>query len=322
MRKAKIVKNGLGAGIILILFWLLFPAKDPVLPDSFRGKDVGIILAAISQKDREHLDYFFRELIERNPFGYVLLGEKPMSFDVFMHDISPLKFLWAKEVEEANESNNYRPTPFEKFVFYCGETVSSRRFKLIKGYKTWRKYEKFFPSNRFVFFYQNVSYTGSNDLRIALINKQAFVKKVNQHLDDFRVLLNREISGERLIQSENLNHVFNHHGLLGTLLGFGRDNAFLYHNESGLRTSQEKKLFREQNHFEFVWDKEEVRLTLDLANGLHSIDLPCFVADATSTETQALKMKYLAERTKIIDYYKNKDFLDATLRLLVSTIHN
>lgn len=325
--KNTIIKNiskwGWIAAFTAIAIWFFFSSKDSALPASYQGKDVRVVLAAMPKKDRQNLEIFFRELFEKNPFGYVLLGKKPMAFDTFIQDINPLKQLWNQEEKEANQSDDFQPTLFEKFMFYCGEALSYKRFKTIKGYKAWRKYEKFFPLEKFVFFYQNIPCFGSNYLTIALVNKKTFAKKVDQHLDDFRKFLKYEMGGKdflnELIQSQNLDLITNHHGLLGTLLGFGRDNAFLFHTESLLKTANDKKLFREQNHFDFVWEQEEFRLLLNATNGLHSIDLPCFVADATSVETETLKKEYLSQRTKIIDYYQGKDFLEATLRLLTST---
>lgn len=304
-----------------IILWFFLFSKDVALPDSYQGKDVGVILTAMPKKDRQNLEVFFRNLFEENPFGYVVLGNKPMAFDTFIQDINLWKQL-CQEDKEANQSDDFQPTSFEKFVFFCGEALSYKRFKTIKSYKTWRKYEKFFPLERFVFFYQNAHHFGLNYLTIALINKKAFASKVNQHLNDFREILKCGMSGEdfltELVQSQSLDLIISHHALLGTLLGFGRDNAFLFHAESHLQTANEKKLFREQNHFEFVWNQEVFHSSLGSTNGLHSIDLPCFIADVTSVETEILRQEYLTERTKIIDYYKGKNFLEATLRLLTS----
>ena len=75
-----------------------------------------------------------------------------MAFDAFAQNINPLKQLWGQEDKEANQSNDCQPTSFEKFVFYCGEALSHRRFKIIKGYKAWKKYENFSPWRGLSFF--------------------------------------------------------------------------------------------------------------------------------------------------------------------------
>ncbi len=41
------------------------------------------------------------------------------------------------------------------------------------------------------------------------------------------------------------------------------------------------------------------------------------MADPDSSETQALKKEFLEVRQKILDYYKGKDFFEATLSLLL-----
>jgi hypothetical protein len=43
---------------------------------------------------------------------------------------------------------------------------------------------------------------------------------------------------------------------------------------------------------------------------------PSFAGDPNSEESLALKTEYLLTKQKVLDYYKNKDFLEATLSLL------
>jgi hypothetical protein len=61
--KDAIIKNvskwGWLTALIPIALWFLFSSKDPVLSDSYRGKDVGVILAAMPEQDRKDLDFFF-----------------------------------------------------------------------------------------------------------------------------------------------------------------------------------------------------------------------------------------------------------------------
>jgi hypothetical protein len=43
---------------------------------------------------------------------------------------------------------------------------------------------------------------------------------------------------------------------------------------------------------------------------------PTFMADINTEETKQLKLEYLQTREKILDFYKGKNFLEATLELL------
>lgn len=44
------------------------------------------------------------------------------------------------------------------------------------------------------------------------------------------------------------------------------------------------------------------------------------MANPDSAETRQLKRKFLATRKRIIEYYEGKDFLEATLSILVNGI--
>lgn len=52
--------------------------------------------------------------------------------------------------------------------------------------------------------------------------------------------------------------------------------------------------------------------------GASKINLPGFYAIIDHPETLHLKQHYLETKEKMIDYYKDKDFLEATLETLTS----
>lgn len=260
--------------------------------------------------DKERLEYFFRESIGWGCFGYALLGQKPMALDI---------------VEK---------TSFASFSTFK-HAISPRRIKYMKGFETWKKYEKFFPMSRFTFLYEKDE---RDNVLILLINKKSFIQKVRQHAQDFKTILKRETNGETLLEEGArkplLSSVFmNHEALIGIMLGYGKDNAYFFHQRSQLGSDKEKIEFCEKFQLDSAWTDEEFEefrkkfasvgwissyITGSHLNDLELIALPGFLAVFASPETQDLRREYLETKKAIIEYYKDKDFLETTLKLLTS----
>lgn len=312
--------------------WLLFFQKQPELPHSHIGQDVSSILKAMPKNDRENLEYFFREMIHTDCFGYVLFGEKPMALGSLVRKINPFACFWEKEPQKAESTAEYSPRLFEKFFWYFNDAISPRRYKCNKGYETWKKYEKIFPMNRFTIFCENHHHVGGENLTIILVNNSSFIQMVREHRDDFKAILNKEADGEALLKEGSLKPLLSevlmdHDGLIGIMLGYGRDNAFLFHQKYQIAscadteqlgsawTDEETAIFSKQLE-SISWMSEHI--TGSHLKDLELISLPGFRADPSSSETQSLRRHYLKTRQAIIDYYKDKDFLEATLKILTS----
>ncbi len=298
--------------VLPLILFLFFFQKQSELPDSYIGKDVSIILAAMPKSDREKLEYFFLELIALGGFGYVLLGEKPMALDVASEKIHPFAGL----------------SGFK-------HAIIPRRTKSASGFKTWEKYKKFFPTSRFIFLYEKDS---RDNLLIILINKNAFIQKIQQHANDFKRILQREVRPEELLK-EGISRpllsdiLMNHDTLIGILLGYGRDNAYLFHQKSQLSSDEEIEDFCEKFQFGSVWtdeEFEELRKKFDSVGWISSyitgshmrnldlMTLPGFGGVFACPETQHWRKHYLETKKAIIEFYEDKDFLETTLRLLTS----
>jgi hypothetical protein len=331
---AKVLKkrwNQIAIFVVPFIGWLIFFFQNqPNLSDSFIGKDISIILEAMPERDREKLEYFFQRLILDEDFGYVLLGEKPMAHETLWTKVNPLACLFGEKGPAAND--DFIPTLYERFCFYFHEAISSGRIKYNKSYETWVKYRKFFPMSRFCLFYENAQASIFDQSTITIINKKTFIKKIQQYNIDFQIVLNREVYGEELLaeglSKSFLSEVLMHHdGLIGTLLGYGRDHAFWYHQRYCLHSNQEKAEFCEKFYLGFKltdeigesWTDEEYAKFREEKNASIVWTFPpCFRADPSSVETQNLRRQYLETREAIADYYSGKDFLEATLRLLTS----
>ena len=283
--------------------------KDPPI-SAYEGKDSAAILKMMPDRDRKRLEYFFLESIGWDALGYVLFGNKPMSFGGY----------------------DQKTDPFKSLSSFC-YAISPRRIQSKNGFETWKKYEKLFPMSRFVVLYEETA----SEVTFMFINKKNFIQAVEKHAEIFRRILNREMTGEELLREGAcrplLSEVLaNNDELIGILLGFGRENAHLYHLRSQLTSEKEENDFCERFHFGCPWEKEDKEfekkfdsigwvsayITGAHLKNLDLITLPGFCAVIDHPETLCLKQHYLETKEKIIDYYKDKDFLEATLSMLTS----
>lgn len=128
------------------------------------------------------------------------------------------------------------------------------------------------------------------------------------------MVLHREVmDGYQLIkeiEESSLEDVFQQHqALIGIVLGYGRNNAWEFQKRSARR-----EILR------CVWDTVDGIQTREAARSIEESlfleSCPSFAGDPFSEESLALKEEYLLTRQKVIEYYKDKDFLEATLSLL------
>lgn len=229
----------------------------------------------IEKKDREILEPFFEQIFHHGVFGYVLLGDKPVS------EFSFVTFSWK-----------------HFFSSLCSLTVYFRKGNQLtkKGWETWKKYSPM-CSDQFLFVEEKRPDRSSTVVH--MINRELFCKVVDMHRSDFEDVLGRKITGEQLFEEAKHRLLFsdllqNHHGLLGILLGFGRNNAWDF--------SQKKTSWLG------IFPKKE--------DEIEEVSLPVFRADWKNPETILLRESYLKNREKIRSTYANSNVLDRTLEIL------
>jgi hypothetical protein len=147
---------------------------------------------------------------------------------------------------------------------------------------------------------------------IFLINKDAFLKIVKNHLADFRNILGDHITPSLLLQeiqkTRNIYKTLKHSNLLlGILFGYGRHNAELF---------QKKYNFIKR----FPTKRKECPYKLSLVNNTklplsppRVLDLPRFAADPDHPETKQLKEKYKKQSRQIHQILESGDFLEVVL---------
>lgn len=245
-----------------------------------------------TEKDKESIAFFFNRSIVYDTYGYVLLGKKPCAITCY---------------------NRLSWNPISWVTYF-----SPNNLKIKRGWLTWKKYEAFFPHPDFLFFEEDSSLTSAHF--IILVNKKLFLEKVSEYKVDFLHVLQTD-SGEELLQSAKekpfLREVLrNHDGLIGTVLGYGRNNAWAFQNRSvelGSFTSFEENL-RIQRFFEAqgFWNFWLGTYSLDISHLLS----PGFAVLRDNPETDYLRKIYLDCKKDLIQLYSGRNYLDVTLGLL------
>jgi len=264
-------------------------------------------------KDKQRLDFFFREVCFLNVWAYTLLGSKPSSVDqytkpwnAFLNGIQNPDFFGILRL-------CFWPPNFGRICYL----LTPHQLKIKLGWETLNKYFHYFTNSRF-FLYADYS-NDRETMILNVVNKHELVAVVKQHLEDFQdVLTSHGIKVEELIENEKIlafMKCLQHEGFSGTLLGYGRDNAWLYYK------------YRQINPLEWpmvsAWQEEEL-VNLERLNQrtaafqpweLSDVFYPRFSCDPQSEETKQLKATYRAEREKIIQYFEDKDLVEAGLSL-------
>ena len=106
-------------------------------------------------------------------------------------------------------------------------------------WKTWEKYEQYFPITNYILIKE--SYTiHHHTSEIVLINKKAFLDKVNQHIDIFKNFLGNTLTPEGLLnqvekEGKFMSAIKANITLLGILLGYGMHNSQIFDRRHQLR---------------------------------------------------------------------------------------
>ncbi len=312
MKKYLFFAFGLSLFVFCIFFFFLKSASC-----KHRSLDIVQTLEKLPKGDREALEWFFFYLNDSTAV-YVLFGDKPMAIC---------------------EYREIRPTPrpseicqIDDLIDSFFESVKECNLRMRKGLEAWKKYEHLFPSSNFILLENRDP--SDNWVTITIINKRAFLKKIEETIEDFKEALSTNITPQKILEeclagNAIFEDVLNHHdGLLGILLGYGRHNAQLLYRRvqiDGIREHQKFRLTKTVLHpsegfstledeYNFISKKLSFFVNGEIPdfNPL-LMSLPGFMADHDSPETQQLKTAYQEQYKKIISKYKQGDYLEVTL---------
>jgi len=247
----------------------------------------------LSVRDRTRLTGLMQKLFAQGSFAYPLLGTKPLSWETYQN-----------------------PFPLSSWTnFYDAFSEHSRTLRY--GWQTWEKYQHLFPSAP-LWIESPECYPGA--ISIFIVNQDYFNNVVKQNKEEFETVLGREIKDGSQLLEEAKNHSLTsevlqgHQGLIGTVLGYGRNNSWKFLEGCENRMAIGCVWGEEE---ESVFAEEVTSSDIPLTEYYLSLySCPSFAGDADSEESLALKKEYILTRLRVLDYYKEKDFLEATLSLL------
>jgi hypothetical protein len=246
-------------------------------------------------KDKQRLTHLFYKMMIREDGGYTLFGCKPVHMSGYIKPFS-LARDWG--------------------IFFM--SIQPSNITTYLGWKTWGKYAHLLKNSQFLLWTeQNPTWPEPHDaVSILLVHRKKLDETIRIHNKDFKTVLQRnDVNTEMLLQESKEKPLLKtvlqgHDGLIGTLFGYGRSNAWLFEKrKNGEQVSL--ALLWETEHYEFMWNN---RNSKDLSLAL---DYPSFYCDPNSFETQQLKEEFLKVRDEILNYYRGKEFLEATLGLLL-----
>lgn len=248
----------------------------------------------LSVKDKKKLSILFNHLFFNDCFAYSILGNKPLS--------------WASYKESK---------PGWQFKIFEKITSGTYNKELDKGWKVWSKIKNHIQNKELIF----ENFPNEHGWRsILLINKNLFNSVIIANKKHFEIVLEKEIKdGLQLLQeSENksiLEYTLkNHQALIGIVLGYGTNNAWFFH-----------EAIKTKKNIPCIWDTQDENRTKsikvrvissDVEEALSTESIPNFAGIPNSEESIALKQEYLKAQKKVVEYYKGKDFVEATLSLL------
>lgn len=267
-----------------------------------------LILNQLSDEEQYYLSVFLRISLFSENFAYVLFGEKPIAFTSCEKSLPSFSF--------------------------SKDFLSQLELEERKGFEVFKKIQHLFSSKNII-----VKITEDDDyLFLLMINKANLLSVLQKHIDDFRQVLGSENTVESLYNRMTMGNecladvIHKHEALLGILLGFGRNNSWLFHQKKAItmklnelappkkRNCSLEQEFDHIAHNMAVFSKNSRERKYILKNPL-IVPLPGFMVDPHSLETQQLKERYEKDRQNIIHIISKQGFVDATLSLLMNDRH-
>lgn len=295
----------------------LYQAKNSIE----ENKGVKIFIENLSFEQRNVLECFLKLMIKTNLGGYVIFGDKPLCIEGFNLDADTGAL----------------------------SGLNKELAILSKGMEFWNDL-KISPTNKdyfFIFFKPNNSYH-----HIICINRQRFLKVVNDNISLFRYALGPTLTPEDLLKElveakdKFYDIIKNDNVLLGILLGYGPQNALLVSRQEFISDAfaydreedfpfiskrerfKKKSLPKSQKKYpslkfgslaeESQTIKKQVAISTRL-KPFNSYKIPYFGCEPDSQESKELLDLYVGNRTAIIQEVESEYFLEDTLAKLFTT---
>lgn len=247
-------------------------------------------LKVLSPQEKQDLSFFIDQIIFFDQYPYTLVDYKPMS-------------ICNVALEDEEDASGF-----------SREALKRPKYQTLKrGYLVWKKYQSLFPRKKHILI--DYPFLEKGKKEIALICPKLCMSIIHKYLDDFQKILEKPCTSEEVFwilthpEHNNFYTIIDNTHLVGILLGFGRNNAYLYEQHQGTASRSDTE------------HQESRQYTLHLFNnewpwpgGLLS---PNFVCDPTTKETQQLKKHYKKARRIVRSTYFFRNRLEVTLALLI-----
>lgn len=269
--------NLLSARLIIVFsLWLANCIAEPV---------VDTALCQLSEEDKKYLNAIFHILVDSDQFAYTLFGDKPVSL-----------------------SGHYLVLPYDTGL----RGIIFRR-DFWRAWSIWKRVQTKLPISNYIFIEEAAYNFTENGMKfIFFINKDSFVRVVDQNIEIFNSVLGHRTNGQQLLaQMEAANAfmpiILNDQTLLGILLGYGKHNAQLYARRDNLRRNKLSGALPRivlSRGFSTLKDEEEFLNQQLQPAASYDFDAQTiapvqFAADLTHQETKHLQKKYSQMRQKI-----------------------
>lgn len=255
---------------------------------------------SLSSEEHLALESLFSHLLLHEGGAYTLFGSKPISFEIFS-EIS---------TEEKQE-----------FFTLSSHPVIKNELNFFENWNVWERLKNQYPMSRFLLFQRRPPSFSPAKSAVFLVNVTATACALQKHYQKFREVVGKEFDPLDVVfeiqnhDSSFWNTVLDREDLLGILLGYGEENAWLFVK---IKAWEEKAPQENDLKARFL-----ASLSLQSAgsNSLSSFDvsfpLPCFGCYASEESSNLIK-KYENERIAIKKAYRGKDFVQVTLDKLTS----
>lgn len=286
-----------------------------------------------SKAQKKNLEKLFRNILFWEGGAYTLLGSKPItSFEVvdsrnikeeiFNHFPSGLDIKIYINKDDERDLKFYHSLNSKNKQKVVLLPDNDYIFDIMPLWKDWEDLDrKVKKSKRYLLFKTEFSSDEEEGYYITLVNVLQTACLLKKHYELFKPLLGDNFDPieetlniidpkSKLWKCLHPKNLQNHHQQVGLLLGFGYENSQIFHWKHSSLSRQD--FFKEIQGISNSMHDEVCQKSHPFSS--NNFPLPMFVTFLPNDPTWT---KYSQEHEQIIAYYKDKDFLDATLDLLV-----
>lgn len=174
----------------------------------------------LTPKEKKALKEFFRDLLFDHSGAFVLYGTKPLSLSLIEESSTDEEKARLKEYYESLSEEEKNSLSFR-----------TKRYDFASNYQEWKKIRERFLIRQYLF---GEFHLDSRTKLLLFVNIEMALRTLLKYYENFRRVLGSDFNPfEAVFEIENedskfWNTVLREHSLLGTLLGYGEDNAWFF----------------------------------------------------------------------------------------------